>query len=64
MRFAYHNHNIETRTYGNIVAFDEVLRLTDPALVGIEFDIGNFIAGGGDPYPISKSIRTASNLLT
>lgn len=51
MRFAYHNHNIETQRYGDIVAFDEVLRLTDPAVVGIEFDIGNFIAGGGDPYP-------------
>jgi sugar phosphate isomerase/epimerase len=51
MRFAYHNHNIETQKYGNIVAFDEILRLTDPALVGMEFDTGNFIAGGGDPYP-------------
>ncbi|HEX4285819.1 MAG TPA: sugar phosphate isomerase/epimerase [Terracidiphilus sp.] len=51
MRFAYHNHNIETRKYGNVVAFDELLRLTDRAVVGIEFDIGNFIAGGGDPYP-------------
>jgi sugar phosphate isomerase/epimerase len=51
MRFAYHNHNIEAQKYGDIVAFDEVLRLTDPAVVGIEFDIGNFIAGGGDPYP-------------
>lgn len=51
MRFAYHNHNIEAQKYGNIVAFDEVLRLTDPALVGIEFDVGNFVAGGGDPYP-------------
>ena len=51
MRFAYHNHNIEAQKYGDIVAFDEVLRLTDPALVGIEFDIGNFIAGGGDLYP-------------
>jgi sugar phosphate isomerase/epimerase len=51
MRFAYHNHNIEAQKYGNIVAFDEVLRLTDPAVVGIEFDVGNFIAGGGDPYP-------------
>lgn len=51
MRFAYHNHNIETQRYGDIVAFDEVLRLTDPGVVGIEFDIGNFIAGGGDPYP-------------
>ena len=51
MRFAYHNHNIEAQKYGNIVAFDEILRLTDPAVVGIEFDTGNFIAGGGDPYP-------------
>ena len=51
MRFAYHNHNIEARKYGNVVAFDEVLRLTHPSVVGIEFDTGNFIAGGGDPYP-------------
>jgi sugar phosphate isomerase/epimerase len=51
MRFAYHNHNIEAQRYGSIVAFDEVLRLTDPAVVGMEFDTGNFIAGGGDPYP-------------
>lgn len=51
MRFAYHNHNIEAQKYGDIVAFDEVLHLTDPAVVGMEFDTGNFIAGGGDPYP-------------
>lgn len=51
MRFAYHNHNIEAQKYGDIVAFDEVLRLTDPKVVGMEFDTGNFIAGGGDPYP-------------
>ncbi len=51
MRFAYHNHNIEAQKYGDVVAFDELLRLTDRAVVGIEFDIGNFIAGGGDPYP-------------
>lgn len=51
MRFAYHNHNIEAQKYGDIAAFDEVLRLTDPKVVGMEFDTGNFIAGGGDPYP-------------
>ncbi|HMG86890.1 MAG TPA: sugar phosphate isomerase/epimerase [Terracidiphilus sp.] len=51
MRFAYHNHNIEAQKYGEIVALDEMLRLTDPAVVGMEFDTGNFIAGGGDPYP-------------
>lgn len=51
MRFAYHNHNIEARKYGNVVAFDELIRLTDPSVVALEFDTGNFIAGGGDPYP-------------
>jgi sugar phosphate isomerase/epimerase len=51
MRFAYHNHNIEAQRYGDLVAFDEMLRLTDPKVVGMEFDTGNFIAGGGDPYP-------------
>jgi sugar phosphate isomerase/epimerase len=51
MHFAYHNHNIETQRYGEIVAFYEVIRLTDPAVVSFEFDIGNFVAGGGDPYP-------------
>ena len=51
MRFAYHNHNIEAQKYGDIVAFDELLRLLDPAVVDNEFDVGNFIAGGGDPYP-------------
>ena len=51
MRFAYHNHNIEARKYGNTTGFDEIIRLTDPSLVALEFDTGNFIAGGGDPYP-------------
>jgi sugar phosphate isomerase/epimerase len=51
MRFAYHNHQLEAQKYGDIVSFDEILRLTDPAVVGLEFDTGNFIAGGGDPYP-------------
>jgi len=51
MRFAYHNHNIEARRYGNVTGLDEIIRLTDPSMVGLEFDTGNFIAGGGDPYP-------------
>ena len=51
MRFAYHNHNIEARKYGSITGFDEIIRLTDPSVVALEFDTGNFIAGGGDPYP-------------
>jgi sugar phosphate isomerase/epimerase len=50
MRFGYHNHNIEFQKYGDIVAFDEIMRLTDPSVVAIEFDTGNAIAGGADPY--------------
>jgi sugar phosphate isomerase/epimerase len=48
MRFAYHNHNIEARKYGDLVGFDEIIRLTDPSVVALEFDTGNFIAGAGD----------------
>lgn len=51
MRFAYHNHNIEARKFGDVTGFDEIIRLTDPSVVALEFDTGNFIAGGGDPYP-------------
>ena len=51
MRFAYHNHNIDFLKYGNVVAFDEMLRITNPALVAIEFDVGNAEAAGIDPYP-------------
>jgi sugar phosphate isomerase/epimerase len=51
MRFAYHNHNIEVQKCGDVAALDEMLRLTDPSVVGFEFDIGNFVAGGGNPYP-------------
>jgi sugar phosphate isomerase/epimerase len=51
MRFAYHNHNIEAQRYGEVTGLDEMLRLTNPTVVGMEFDVGNFIAGGGDPHP-------------
>jgi sugar phosphate isomerase/epimerase len=50
MHCGYHNHNIDFLKYGDVVAFDEMLRITDPALVAIEFDIGNAAAAGVDPY--------------
>ena len=50
LRFGYHNHNIDFLKYGNVVAFDEVIRITDPAMVAIEFDFGNAAAAGVDPY--------------
>jgi sugar phosphate isomerase/epimerase len=49
VRCGYHNHNMEFRSYNGVVAFDELLRLTDPALVTIELDIGWVVTAGEDP---------------
>lgn len=49
MRFAYHNHNHEFTSYGGVVAFDELLRRTDPKLVAFEMDCGWVVAAGYDP---------------
>ena len=46
---AYHNHNLEFRRFGGAIAYDELLRLTDPALVKQEMDVGWVTAAGADP---------------
>jgi sugar phosphate isomerase/epimerase len=47
MQFGYHNHTMEFRAQDSVVPFDELLRLTDPALVTIELDCGWVMVGGG-----------------
>ncbi len=49
MRFAFHNHNLEFRSYGGVTGMDELLRLTDPTLVALQFDQGNAMIAGVDP---------------
>jgi sugar phosphate isomerase/epimerase len=49
LEFGYHNHTMEFAAQDGIVPFDELLRLTDPALVTIEMDCGWVTVGGGDP---------------
>jgi sugar phosphate isomerase/epimerase len=49
MRCGYHNHNLEFRSFDGVVAYDELLRLTDPALVTMELDIGWIVTAGRDP---------------
>lgn len=46
---AYHNHNLEFRRFGEVVAYDELLRRTDPDLVKQEMDVGWVTAAGSDP---------------
>ena len=45
----YHNHNMEFRSYNGVVAYDELLRLTDPKLVTMEMDLAWVVTGGADP---------------
>ena len=52
MRFAYHNHPAEFLKYDGVLAFHELLRLTDPALVALELDIGWAAAAGLDPAEV------------
>ncbi len=49
LRFGYHNHTPEFVTTDGVVPYDELLRLTDPALVTFEMDCGWVAVSGADP---------------
>lgn len=63
IRFGYHNHNIEFRSYDGVVAFDEMLRLTDPKLVTFELDIAWVVTAGHDPVKYLKKHSDRISLL-
>jgi sugar phosphate isomerase/epimerase len=56
----YHNHNMEFRSYDSVVAYDELLRQTDPALVTMQMDIAWVVTAGADP--LSYLTRHASRI--
>jgi sugar phosphate isomerase/epimerase len=63
LMFAYHNHTMEfTPTHG-VTPFNELLRLTDPALVTFEMDCGWVHVGGGDPVFYLRHFPTRITLL-
>jgi sugar phosphate isomerase/epimerase len=49
LQFAYHNHNGEFRVYDGVVAYDELLRSSDPELVKLEVDCFWMTFAGKDP---------------
>lgn len=59
----YHNHNMEFRTYGETVAYDELLRLTDPKLVTMEMDLAWVVTAGVDPVKYLKKHADRISLL-
>lgn len=63
LRFGYHNHNMEFRSYAGRLAFDELLRLTDAALVTMELDIGWVVTAGQDPVALLRKHADRISLL-
>jgi sugar phosphate isomerase/epimerase len=49
MAVAYHNHNFEFKTFDGVVAYDELLRLTDAETVKMEMDCFWTTYAGKDP---------------
>ncbi len=49
IQFAYHNHNHEFRVYDGVIAYDQLLSSTDPALVKMELDCFWMTFAGKDP---------------
>ena len=52
LRFGYHNHTPEFVVVDGVTPYDELMKLTDPALVTFEMDCGWVIVGGGDPVAL------------
>jgi sugar phosphate isomerase/epimerase len=63
LRTGYHNHNMEFRSYNGVLAYDELLRLTDPALVTMEMDIAWVVTAGVDPVKYLKKHADRISLL-
>lgn len=63
LKFGYHNHVAEFATAGGVVPYDELLRLTDPALVTFEMDCGWVVVGGGDPVAYLRRYPTRISML-
>lgn len=63
LRLGYHNHNIEFRSYDGVIAFDELLRLTDPSFVTFELDIAWVVTAGADPIRYLRDHASRVELL-
>lgn len=63
LQAAYHNHNMEFRSYNGVVAYEELLRLTDPSLLKFELDLAWVVTAGADPVAYLKKYADRIALL-
>ncbi len=63
LQFGYHNHTPEFEKTEGLIPYNELLRLTDPALVTFEMDCGWVTVGGGDPADYLRRFPTRISML-
>jgi sugar phosphate isomerase/epimerase len=63
LRFGYHNHTPEFTVVDGVTPYDELMRLTDPALVTFEMDCGWVVVGGGDPAGLLRKYSNRVSML-
>ena len=63
LRFAYHNHNFEFAPLEGTSMFDVLVENSDPALVGLEFDVYWAQYAGMDPVALLKRLAGRVPLL-
>ena len=63
LRFGYHNHSAEFLAYERRLPMDEIVRLTDPAHVALELDIGWVAGAGYDPVEVIRRYAPRIHLL-
>jgi sugar phosphate isomerase/epimerase len=63
LTYAYHNHNLEFRKFGDTTAFEMLLTGTDPARVKFEMDCGWVAAAGYHPVKLLETYPQRIRLL-
>lgn len=63
IQFGYHNHDLEFKKFNGVMAYDEILRQTDPGLVTLELDCGWMAVAGHDPAAYLQKYPTRYSML-
>lgn len=63
LNFGYHNHTMEFQKEDGVVPYHELMRLTDPAYVTMEMDLGWVVVGGGNPVELLHRYPTRITML-
>ena len=63
LQLGYHNHAVDLKRFGNVIALDTLIESTDPRFVTFEMDCGHVVHAGHDPVAYLKKYPTRIGLL-